>query len=297
MDSAQNNSMPPKYIDLQIHSYLSDGMRGVSEIIKSAKKRNLKVISLTDHNTIAGVQEMMKLGKKNKIKIVPGVEIYTCYKNFMIHLLGYNFNVKNKYLNKILNKNQKDEIGRVKKVVSKFQKMGFKITWSDIEKRIGSKFIDAGHIASVLLDRPQNKIILKREIKKIPVSRKDAIQAIIKKYIVSGKPAYVKIPCLPLKQVIKMIRGAGGFVVLAHPGDTFGRLNEKTLKYFIKSGIEGIEAISRRHTPEQNKYYLALAKKYNLKITAGTDWHDYGNEKRDGKTLKFPYFIFSNLKI
>ncbi|MBU1146607.1 PHP domain-containing protein [Patescibacteria group bacterium] len=289
--------MSPKYIDLQIHSYLSDGMRGVAEIIKLAKKRNLKVISLTDHNTIAGVQEIMKLGKKNKIKVIPGVEIYTCYKNSMIHLLGYNFNPKNQYLNKILNKNQKDEIKRVKKIVSKFQKMGFKIVWSDIEKRIGSKFIDAGHIASILLDFPQNKIILKREIKNFPALRKDAIQAIIKKFIVKNKPAYVKIPCLSLGQVVEMIKRAGGFVVLAHPGDTFGRLNEKTMKYFIKNGVEGIEAISRRHTPEQDRYYLDLAKKYNLKITAGTDWHDYGNEKRNGKTLKFPYSIFLNLKI
>lgn len=289
--------MSKKYIDLQIHSYLSDGMRGAGEIIASAKKRNLGVISLTDHNTIAGVEEILALGKKENIKVIPGVELYTCYKNSMIHLLGYNFNVKNKNLNNILNKNQKDEIERVKKIISKFQKMGFKITWPDVKNRIGSKFIDAGHLASVLLDFPENEKVLKQKIKNFPAEKGDAIQTVIKNYIVKNKPAYVKIPCLNFGQVIKMIKNAGGFVVLAHPGDTFGYLDEKSIKNFTKSGVEGIEAISRRHTPEQDKYYLALAKKYNLKITAGTDWHDYGNEKRSGKTLKFPYSIFSNLKI
>lgn len=288
--------MPEKYIDLQMHSYLSDGMRGVRELIEMAKRRKLKVISLTDHNTIAGVEEIAKLGKSNGIKVIPGVELYTCYKNSMIHLLGYNFDINNRRLNEALNKNQREEIERVKKIILKFQKIGFKITWPDVKNRIGSKFIDAGHISSVLLDYPENKTIFKRDIKNFPTLRKAAIQAIIKKYLIKNRSAYIKIPCFKIDQAVRMIKGAGGFVVLAHPGDTFGRLDEKSFKYFIKKGIDGIEVFSRRHTPEQEKYYLRLAKKYHLKITAGTDWHDYGNEKRNGQTLKFPYSIFSDLK-
>lgn len=286
-----------KYADLHLHSFLSDGMKGIDEVVRQARRSNLAVISLTDHNTIAGVKKIIKFGKERGILVIPGIEIYTRYKKYILHLLGYNFDINNSGLNNALKINQKAEIKRVKEIISKFKRLGLKISWPDVKKRIGSKFIDAGHIASVLLDFPPNIILLDKLLGSLAESKKDTIQLIIKEYISQGKPANVPLACFTLKQAIKMIHGAGGFIILGHPGQTFGYLDEKILKDLIKNGLDGLEAISRHHSPKQDKYYLELAKKYNLKITAGTDWHDYGDENRQGKRLKIPYSIYLNLKI
>jgi predicted metal-dependent phosphoesterase TrpH len=286
-----------KLLDLHLHSFLSDGMKGIDEVVRQARRLNLAVISLTDHNTIAGVKKIIKFGEERGIIVIPGIEIYTRYKGYTLHLLGYNFDIDNSYLNNALKKNQKAEIKRVKKIISKFKGLGLKIAWPDVQKRIGSKFIDAGHIASVLLDFPQNIILLDKLLGGLAGSKKDAIQLIIKEYINQAKPAYAPLACFTLKQAIKMIHGAGGFIILGHPGQTFGYLNEKILKNLIKNGLDGLEAISRHHLPKQDKYYLELAKKYDLRVTGGTDWHDYGDENRQGKRLKIPYSIYLNLKI
>ena len=76
-------------IDLHIHSKYSDGTFTPEEIVKEAKKRNIEMIALTDHNTLAGIPDFRKACKKYNQKALAGIEISTSYKNKEVHLLGY----------------------------------------------------------------------------------------------------------------------------------------------------------------------------------------------------------------
>ncbi len=75
--------------DFHIHSTASDGELKPEEIILFAKKRNLDIIALTDHNTIAGVESAVKYGKIYDINVVPALELSTRYKGIRVHILGY----------------------------------------------------------------------------------------------------------------------------------------------------------------------------------------------------------------
>lgn len=75
--------------DFHIHSTASDGNCSPSEIVKIAQKRNVDIISLTDHNTTQGLNEAIKCGNNTGIKIIPGVELSTRYNNTRVHILGY----------------------------------------------------------------------------------------------------------------------------------------------------------------------------------------------------------------
>ena len=53
-----------KVCDLHVHSVFSDGTDTPKEIVKKAKKLNIKAVALTDHNTTSGLYEFEKAGKE-----------------------------------------------------------------------------------------------------------------------------------------------------------------------------------------------------------------------------------------
>ena len=92
-------------IDLHIHTSKSDGILTPKEVIDEAKKNNVNVISICDHDTIdAYTLDLLEYAKKNNIKLIYGVEISTKYKGYGYHVLGYNIDIFNKDLKEELSK-------------------------------------------------------------------------------------------------------------------------------------------------------------------------------------------------
>ena len=75
--------------DFHIHSRESDGELKPGEIVLLAKKRNLDIIALTDHNTVSGNKEAIKVGEIHGVKVIPGIELSTRFKGNRVHILGY----------------------------------------------------------------------------------------------------------------------------------------------------------------------------------------------------------------
>lgn len=75
--------------DFHIHSTASDGELKPGEIVLLAKKRDLDIIALTDHNTISGNKQAVKVGEIYGVKVIPGIELSTRFKGKRVHILGY----------------------------------------------------------------------------------------------------------------------------------------------------------------------------------------------------------------
>jgi len=75
--------------DFHIHSTYSDGNCTPIQIIKIAKRNDINIISLTDHNSMNGVYEAIIEGNKKGIKVIPGVELSTRFNTIRVHVLGY----------------------------------------------------------------------------------------------------------------------------------------------------------------------------------------------------------------
>ena len=85
---------------------------------------------------------------------------------------------------------------------------------------------------------------------------------------------------------IAAIRSDGGRAALAHPyqlGLDAGRL-DALIRQLKGSGLEAIECLYVRHTPEQTAFYLELARRYDLHVTGGSDFH--GERVKPDITLK-----------
>lgn len=83
-------------IDLHMHTSYSDGTDSLTEILQNCEKKQLSVISITDHNNCDAYFEMEKLKISDYYsgKIIPGIELNTKADGVPIEILGYNINYK-----------------------------------------------------------------------------------------------------------------------------------------------------------------------------------------------------------
>jgi predicted metal-dependent phosphoesterase TrpH len=117
-----------------------------------------------------------------------------------------------------------------------------------------------------------------------------------------GKPAYVDKYRVECVEAIQTITGAGGIPVLAHPG-LLGIENEDHLNQLIGNlkdiGIKGIEVYYTEHSPRQTKTYIDFARRFDLLMTGGTDFHGaLMPEIKMGSgrgNLMVPYELFEKL--
>jgi predicted metal-dependent phosphoesterase TrpH len=254
-----------EYIDLHVHSNASDGTFTPTSLVEYAIQKNLSAFALTDHDTVAGIDEAIKAAASYKLQVIPGVELSTDYNHHDVHILGLFIDYKNPlFLDKLKELNHIRE-KRNDAMCALFQKEGFDISMDQMIKKFGDTVMTRAHFARYLLDKGD-------------VS---SMEEAFDKYLSAGCPCYVpKRKCTPA-EAIEIIQKANGFPILAHPllyHLTMDELEQLILQ-LKASGLKGIEAIYSLNENQDEANMLALAKKHNLIITGGSDFH--GENKRD----------------
>ncbi|CAN2041586.1 3',5'-nucleoside bisphosphate phosphatase [Candidatus Magnetomoraceae bacterium gMMP-15] len=277
-------------IDLHIHSTASDGSLTPREILALACKLKLRAIAITDHDTINGSKEALKAGIPCKLEFINGVEISTQLPdNFSVssfHMLGYFIDLDNPKLNKNLNILQEARDNRTPMMLEKLNKAGVDISLDEVKQAVGDSQTGRPHIA---------KIIVKKGFA-------SNIQQAFDKYIGSEGACYVEKYRLKAKKAIEIITGAGGIPVLAHPylikTRSIDELEELII-YLKSAGLKGLEVFYSEHTPKLIDLYQKLARKYDLIMTGGTDFHGSfkpGIQMGIGKgNLKIPYSLYKTM--
>ncbi|MCW3993657.1 MAG: PHP domain-containing protein [Candidatus Bathyarchaeota archaeon] len=267
-------------IDLHIHSKsCSDGNLTVEELVKEAKIRNIGLISITDHDSIGCQGKAMALARKNGIRYVSGVELNVTFSHPRYHrskptsldFLGYQFDVKNEELKNKLQKIGKYRDERAAKILDKinaeFEKEGIeKLTKNDLRKIRDS--VDG------VLGRPHIADYLVR--KGIVRTKQEAFDKYLVKCNVPKYPLYIK-------EASRLVKDAGGIIVLAHPNDPHGTslaeltksLHKQTeiIEESILSYIDGVECWHSRNDAVTTNHYIKFAKKHGLILTGGSDCH------------------------
>jgi len=274
-------------IDLHAHTTASDGSLTPAELVDLACQIGLKAMAITDHDTVAGVAEALSRGKEVGVEVVPGIEISAEFKTGTMHMLGYFIDPAHPALVSSLTKLQEARRNRNPKIVAKLNELGVDITMEEIEAVAGGEQIGRPHFAKVL------------ESKGYVSSFNEAFD----RYLAKGASAYMdKFRFTPAK-AMDMILKAGGLPVLAHPftlGFNEPEELEALISRMVDNGLAGLEVYYSEHTSEMNEKYLALAEKYDLCPTGGSDFH--GNNKfkielgRGMGNLAVPYAWLSCLR-
>jgi predicted metal-dependent phosphoesterase TrpH len=266
-------------IDLHIHSNCSDGNLTVEEIVREAKIRNIGLMSITDHDSIGCQEKAMVLARRNGIRYVSGVELNVTFshpryregKSVSLDFLGYQFDTKNKELKNNLERIARYREERAARILDKinveFEKEGIeKLTKNDLREIRDS--VDG------VFGRPHIANYLVR--KGIVGTKQEAFDKYLVKCDVPKYPLYVE-------EASRLIRNAGGIIVLAHPNDPHGTslvkltksLYEQTeiIEELILRYIDGIECWHSRNDALTTNHYIKFAKKHGLIMTGGSDCH------------------------
>ncbi len=248
-----------EYIDLHVHSKMSDGTLTPTEVVKLAYEKGLSAIALTDHDTVDGVEEAINAGKEYGVEVIPGVELSAEYKGSDLHILGLKVDIYNEEFARKVAVCRDSRYNRNLKMVEKLNEQGFSITWEEMLKRFGNITITRAHFAKYLIDEGY------------VASKEEAFS----KYLEPGRPCYVSREKVTPKEAIDMILGAGGHPILAHPmlyKMPLDRL-ESVIVMLKDYGLQGIEAVYSLNRPEDDSFLAKLAKRHGLYVTGGSDFH------------------------
>ena len=253
-------------IDLHTHSTASDGTLTPSELIDAAEAHRLAVVALTDHDTVGGLSEAARRAELYpKLHFLPGIEISAIFQTGTLHILGLGINPAKSLLEMIRQLREARE-ERNPKIIAKLQAMDVAIDMEDVLAVVpGSHELDARIVSRVHI---ADALFRKGYVRNFSEA--------FDKYIGQSAPAYVDKEKLSPREAFDAIHSAGGAAVLAHPLQLMCENSdqlERILRQFILAGLDGLECYHSDHQPELTRQYLDLARKLNLLITGGSDFH------------------------
>ena len=289
-------------IDLHIHSKTcSDGNLTVEEIFEEARLRNVGLMSITDHDSIACQEQAVSLARRNGIHYISGVELNVTFshpryekgKSISLDFLGYQFDTRHKELMDKLEQIADYREARASKIIDninvEFETEGLieRLTKNDM------KAIQAS--VDGVLGRPHIADHLVR--KGIVRTRHEAFDKYLVKCDVPKYPLY-------LEEAARLVRDAGGKLVFAHPNDPHGTslrtltksLPEQTgiIEETMLNYIDGVECWHSRNDIQTTKHYMEFANQHGLIMTGGSDCHQ---KPIIMGTVKIPEYVAEQFSI
>jgi len=251
------------YADLHTHTLASDGTQAPAENVRLAAAAGLGAVAITDHDTVAGIEEALEAADRYGITVVPGVEISTVAGGTDIHVLGYYIDYTSGQLLDRLAELRSVRDKRNDMMLERLNGLGLEVTMADVLASL-----QASKKADESIGRPHIADALVR--KGYVASMAEAFD----RYLGKDGAAYVNPPRIGPQTALQWIVEAGGVPVLAHPG-LYGQ--DELIGELAGLGLAGLEVYHSDHSPEQEAHYLALAERYRLIVTAGSDFHGERN--------------------
>lgn len=249
-------------IDLHCHSYFSDGLLSPLALVEKAYHSGIKILALTDHDTVDGIENLLKIQHGFPITLIKGIELSASWKKYDIHVLGLNLDISSPDLNHLITEQNEHRVARSLAIAEKMAALG-------VEQALEKAYLIAGHKR---ISRPHFAQVLVNEGK-----AKD-IQTAFKRFLIRGKPAYVHKTWVSLEKAISVVKQASGMAVLAHPlkyALTRTKLHELIAEFKYHGG-EGLEVISGEMTPEGIQELAGLCQRFDFFASTGSDYHGQG---------------------
>ncbi len=246
-------------IDLHTHSTASDGTDTPAELVRNAAAAGLDVVALTDHDTTRGHDEA-RAALPAGLTLVTGAELSCRLDGVSMHMLAYLFDPAEPALLAERELVRDDRVPRAKAMIAKLNALGVPVTWEQVARIAGDGSVGRPHVASALV-----------ELGVVPT----VSDAFTDQWLADGGRAYVEKHETDPFEAIRLVKGAGGVCVFAHPAATKrGRtVPESAIAEMAAAGLDGIEVDHMDHDPDTRARLRGLAKDLGLLVTGSSDYH------------------------
>lgn len=238
--------------DLHIHSTVSDGSMSIAEIIEEAVNRRLNAISITDHDTLSQVAQTPRDGR---IKIIPGLEISAVDKknDLRVHILGYHIQspeTVEKLTQPLLEARHQNTMRQI----AILKEHGYEIDIGKLQPADG-KYLYKQHVMDYLVSTGQAT---------------EMFGGFYKKTFKNNGICHFDITYIDAFEAVETIKKAGGYAVLAHPGQQH---NFYLIPDLVRHGLDGLECNHHTHKDLDRLTVREYAKRFGLFMTGGSDFH------------------------
>ncbi len=254
--------------DLQSHSLRSDGALEPAEVVAAAAAAGVRLLALTDHDTVDGVAEAVRAGSEHGVAIVPAVEISTVDDlGDDFHVLGYGVDPADPGLAAALERWRLDRAARIDRMADQLTLLGLAPDRTEIEERRAAGLpVGRPHLATAAIEANEQRL---------QSDGLDECSAFLEAYLCKGGAAYSRRTMPTVPTAIEVIHAAGGVAVWAHPfwdldGDDAVR---HALERFSAHGLDGVEAFYATHDAHQTRLLCEAAGRLGLLTTGSADFH------------------------
>ncbi|MFF1548954.1 PHP domain-containing protein [Streptomyces sp. NPDC058291] len=246
-------------IDLHCHSTASDGTDTPAELVRNAAAAGLDVVALTDHDTTRGHAEAVA-ALPSGLTLVTGAELSCRVDGVSMHMLAYLFDPDEPALLAERELVRDDRVPRARAMVAKLNELGVPVTWEQVARIAGEGSVGRPHVAAALV-----------ELGVVPT----VSDAFTQDWLADGGRAYAEKHETDPFEAIRLVKGAGGVTVLAHPAaEKRGRtVAESTIAELAAAGLDGIEVDHMDHAADTRARLRGLAKELGLLVTGSSDYH------------------------
>jgi predicted metal-dependent phosphoesterase TrpH len=268
-------------IDLHLHTTASDGRHTPAGLVARVAAAGIKVMSVTDHDTVAGLADVRQAADAAGIEVVNGIEVTAVHEGRDVHILGYFIDPADPAFNDFLAEQRHRRVERVRQIGVRLAGLGAAIDVDALIERVQQT-------PGASVGRP----VIARAL--IAARHVQSMQEAFDRFLAAGQAAFVPRTGEAPAAVVERIHAAGGLASMAHPGVT---KQPSVLASLAVNGLDAVEVYHSDHPPEIRRELLSFASEHRLLVTGGSDYH--GDESRDrplGRTT-LPAAEFERLRL
>lgn len=255
-------------VDLHCHSTASDGVLAPSTLVARAHQRGIRLLALTDHDTLEGLDEAHRTASELGLQLVNGIELSCTWGGATIHVLGYAFERDAPALLQAIEALHHGRWQRAEEIDRRLAAKGMPGALEGaraVQQALG----DSGNAPA----RPHFADFLVRA-----GHVRDRAEA-FRKWLGAGKLGDVKQHWPELEAVVDTLRAADAWISLAHPWQyDFTRSKRRRLvAAFAAAGGHALEVVNGMQPAEQVGGLAILAREFGLMASVGSDFHAPGD--------------------
>ncbi|WP_406733127.1 PHP domain-containing protein [Vibrio scophthalmi] len=263
-------------IDLHSHTTASDGRFSPQDLVDRAVGFDVKVLAITDHDTVNGLAPAKQYVADNNIDlhIINGIEISTVWENKDIHIVGLNLDPEHPALQRLITEQKQRREVRAELMAARLEKATREGVLEEVRAIADGAPLTRAHFAAWLVANGYAK----------------TMQQVFKKYLTRNNPGYVPPNWCSMSEAVAAIHAAGGKAVLAHPAryGLTAKWIKRLLAAFVEANGDAMEVAQPQQAQQERRNLADYAIQYSLLASQGSDFHYPSPWMELGRNLWLP---------
>ncbi|MBT3285886.1 MAG: PHP domain-containing protein [Victivallales bacterium] len=252
--------IPAPAVDLHCHSTCSDGTVSPAGLVELAIRLGLQAIALTDHDSVAGLPAFLAEPAPGLLRL-SGVELSCADERRHVHMVGLGVRIDHPPLLAMLAQVQEWRRERNREMVGRLVGLGLPMGGGELARLVEeADVLGRPHLAAAL----------------VAAGACRTVREAFTRFLGRGKPGFVPRRVPELGEAIRVIHGAGGVAIWAHPL-TAGNLTvvkfQRLAAGYAERGLDGIEAYYSEFSAHQTGTVEKVAAATGILLSGGSDFH------------------------